>query len=144
MPPRALLLHISEHAFGSRSSSCRILTSFRPNRSLRRFLHIKATPSTAAGPENGELPSLGGADGPGELGTLKGMAIDVRAMLICFRRCALDAQFEVLGAPYSLLSVSLSASQKLYTRRGTLVGVSGNAENVYNSACSLGPHWYRC
>jgi hypothetical protein len=42
----------------------------------------------------------------------------------------LDARFEVLGAPYSLLSVSLSASQKLYTRRGTLVGVSGKAENV--------------
>ena len=41
-----------------------------------------------------------------------------------------DARFEVLGAPYSLLSVSLSASQKLYTRRGTLVGVSGKAENV--------------
>lgn len=50
-------------------------------------------------------------------------------------RCAdgchwIDARFEVLGAPYSLLSVSLSASQKLYTRRGTLVGVSGKAENV--------------
>ena len=42
----------------------------------------------------------------------------------------LDARFEVLGAPYSLLSVSLSASQQLYTRRGTLVGVSGKAENV--------------
>jgi hypothetical protein len=42
----------------------------------------------------------------------------------------LDARFEVLGAPYSLLSVSLSASQKLYTRRGTLVAVSGKSENV--------------
>ena len=41
-----------------------------------------------------------------------------------------DARFEVLGAPYSLLSVSLSASQKLFTRRGTLVGVGGKAENV--------------
>ncbi len=41
-----------------------------------------------------------------------------------------DARFEVLGSPYSLLSVSLSASQNLYTRRGTLVGVSGHAENV--------------
>ncbi|THV44859.1 hypothetical protein BGAL_0566g00020 [Botrytis galanthina] len=41
-----------------------------------------------------------------------------------------DARFEVIGAPYSLLSVSLSASQTLYTRRGTLVGVSGKAENV--------------
>jgi len=41
-----------------------------------------------------------------------------------------DAEFEVLGAQYSLLSVSLSASQKLYTRRGTLVGLTGKAENV--------------
>lgn len=42
-----------------------------------------------------------------------------------------DARFEVIGSsPYSLLSVSLSASQNLYTRRGTLVGVGGNAENV--------------
>lgn len=45
-------------------------------------------------------------------------------------KSSVDARFEVLGAPYSLLSVSLSASQKLYTRRGTLVGVSGKAENV--------------
>jgi hypothetical protein len=43
---------------------------------------------------------------------------------------AADARFEVLGAPYSLLSVSLSASQKLFTRRGTLVAVSGKSENV--------------
>ena len=42
----------------------------------------------------------------------------------------LDARFEVLGTPYSLLSVSLAASQKLYTRRGTLVSVSGKAQNV--------------
>ena len=41
-----------------------------------------------------------------------------------------DARFDVVGAPYSLLSVSLSASQKLYTRRGTLVGLSGKADNV--------------
>ena len=41
-----------------------------------------------------------------------------------------DARFEVLGAPYSLLSVSLSASQKLYTRRGTLLALSGKSENV--------------
>ncbi|KJK64752.1 Mitochondrial biogenesis AIM24 [Aspergillus parasiticus SU-1] len=32
-----------------------------------------------------------------------------------------DARFDVIGAPYSLLSVSLSASQNLFTRRGTLV-----------------------
>ena len=41
-----------------------------------------------------------------------------------------DARFEVLGGPNSLLSVSLSASQNLFTRRGTLVGVGGKAENV--------------
>lgn len=43
--------------------------------------------------------------------------------------CA-DARFEVLGSPFSLLSVSLSASQNLYTRRGTLVSVAGKVENV--------------
>lgn len=53
--------------------------------------------------------------------------LSVRLLMLC---PIVDAQFEVLGAPYSLLSVSLSASQKLYTRRGTLVGVSGKTENV--------------
>lgn len=43
---------------------------------------------------------------------------------------SLDARFDVIGSPYSLLSVSLSASQNLYTRRGTLVGLSGKADNV--------------
>lgn len=42
----------------------------------------------------------------------------------------IDARFDVIGAPYSLLSVTLSASQNLYTRRGTLVGLSGKADNV--------------
>ena len=42
----------------------------------------------------------------------------------------LDVKFEVLGAPYSLLSVALPASSVLYSRRGTLVGVNGRAENV--------------
>ncbi|KAI1123128.1 mitochondrial biogenesis AIM24-domain-containing protein [Nemania abortiva] len=41
-----------------------------------------------------------------------------------------DARFEVLGTSYSLLSVTLSASQRLYTRRGTLLAVSGKAQNV--------------
>ncbi|PLB35847.1 AIM24 family protein [Aspergillus candidus] len=50
-----------------------------------------------------------------------------------------DARFDVVGAPYSLLSVSLSASQKLYTRRGTLVGLSGKADNVVSSLSALEP-----
>ncbi|KAL2828948.1 mitochondrial biogenesis AIM24-domain-containing protein [Aspergillus cavernicola] len=50
-----------------------------------------------------------------------------------------DARFDVIGAPYSLLSVSLSASQKLFTRRGTLVGLSGKADNVISTLSVLEP-----
>ncbi|KAI9369953.1 mitochondrial biogenesis AIM24-domain-containing protein [Aspergillus egyptiacus] len=50
-----------------------------------------------------------------------------------------DARFEVVGAPYSLLSVSLSASQNLYTRRGTLVGLSGKPDNVISTLSVLEP-----
>ncbi|TAQ89841.1 hypothetical protein B7494_g1800 [Chlorociboria aeruginascens] len=51
-----------------------------------------------------------------------------------------DAQFKVLGGPYSpLLSVLLSASQQLYTRSGTLVGVSGKAENARSTLSVLPP-----
>ncbi|RDL31923.1 Altered inheritance of mitochondria protein 24, mitochondrial [Venustampulla echinocandica] len=69
--------------------------------SRRRAIQISATPTT-------ESPILGG--------DALGNSIDVSTD-------SADARFEVFGAPYSLLSVSLSASQKLYTRRGTLVGV---------------------
>ncbi|KAJ9133407.1 hypothetical protein NKR23_g10792 [Pleurostoma richardsiae] len=50
-----------------------------------------------------------------------------------------DARFEVLGSPYSLLSVTLSASQKLYTRRGTLVSVAGKAQNAQSTLSLLSP-----
>ena len=50
-----------------------------------------------------------------------------------------DARFEVVGSPFSLLSVSLAASQKLYTRRGTLVGLSGKPENTLSSLSILEP-----
>lgn len=50
-----------------------------------------------------------------------------------------DARFEVIGAPYSMLSVSLAASQKLFTRRGTLVGVSGKVENAQSTLSILEP-----
>ncbi|ODM22921.1 Altered inheritance of mitochondria protein 24, mitochondrial [Aspergillus cristatus] len=50
-----------------------------------------------------------------------------------------DARFDVIGSPYSLLSVSLSASQNLYTRRGTLVGLSGKADNVVSTLSVLEP-----
>ncbi|KAL2210798.1 hypothetical protein CC79DRAFT_533339 [Sarocladium strictum] len=50
-----------------------------------------------------------------------------------------DARFEVLGSPYSMLSVTLSASQKLYTRRGTLVGVAGKPETAQSTLSLLNP-----
>ena len=50
-----------------------------------------------------------------------------------------DARFEVLGTPSSLLSINLSASQHLYTRRGTLVAVSGSPEHAISSLSPLSP-----
>ncbi|KAK3953844.1 mitochondrial biogenesis AIM24-domain-containing protein [Pseudoneurospora amorphoporcata] len=50
-----------------------------------------------------------------------------------------DARFEVIGAPSSLLSVTLSASQRLYTRRGTLVSVTGRVENAQSTLSLLSP-----
>ncbi|KAI1114022.1 mitochondrial biogenesis AIM24-domain-containing protein [Nemania sp. NC0429] len=50
-----------------------------------------------------------------------------------------DARFDVLGTPYSLLSVTLSASQRLYTRRGTLVAVSGKAHTAQSTLSILPP-----
>ena len=50
-----------------------------------------------------------------------------------------DARFEVIGTPFSLLSVSLSASQTLFTRRGTLVGLSGKSENTLSTLSFLEP-----
>ncbi|KAH9864559.1 hypothetical protein J1614_010494 [Plenodomus biglobosus] len=50
-----------------------------------------------------------------------------------------DASFHVLGTPFSLLSVSLSASQTLYTRRGTLVSLSGKPENTVSTLSVLEP-----
>jgi len=50
-----------------------------------------------------------------------------------------DARFEVLGAPFSLLSVQLSASQNLLTRRGTLAALSGKPDNVVSKLSLLSP-----
>lgn len=50
-----------------------------------------------------------------------------------------DARFEVIGSSFSLLSASISASQTLYTRKGTLVGFNGKAENAVSTLSLLGP-----
>jgi Mitochondrial biogenesis AIM24 len=94
----------------------------------RRYLVINATPSTAAPHVTVEAQAspnttpLTGADSTGMIRNLRAEELADKDII--------DARFEILGSPFSLLSVSLSASQHLYTRRGTLVGVSGKAENV--------------
>lgn len=95
----------------------------------RRGIQISAAPVTEfPKPSGGDAfgaPADGARDEAGEsLGD--GRANDDSQKTNFFA----DARFEVLGSPYSLLSVSLSASQNLYTRRGTLVSVAGKVENV--------------
>ncbi|KAI5842602.1 mitochondrial biogenesis AIM24-domain-containing protein [Morchella snyderi] len=89
----------------------------------RRNVHIKATPSTSSidGPvdlseQTQAIPKLSGA-GP----------------------FPADVRFEVLGAPYSMLSVALPASSLLYSRRGTLVGINGQTENAVSTLSILEP-----
>jgi hypothetical protein len=50
-----------------------------------------------------------------------------------------ETQFEVLGTPYSLLSVALPASSNLYTRRGTLLGLNGDPSNTTSTLSVLSP-----
>ncbi|KAJ6264655.1 hypothetical protein Dda_0804 [Drechslerella dactyloides] len=90
-----------------------------------RTVHVKATPSTTSvtppidlSQETRSIPKLSGK-GP-------------------FPQ---TVQFEVLGAPHSLLSVSLPAESKLYTRRGTLLGAtaSGDLNNAVSTLTLLKP-----
>ncbi|RDI77407.1 hypothetical protein Vi05172_g12616 [Venturia inaequalis] len=102
------------------SCGARLKPSLRPRNRLseaigRRYVRIYATPSsTDAANEELDLEVGGESVKP-------------------------DARFEVLGAPFSLLSVQLSPSQNLYTRRGTLVALSGKAENAVSSLSILAP-----
>ena len=45
----------------------------------------------------------------------------------------------MLGTPFSLLSASISPSQNLYTRKGTLVGFNGKSENAVSTLSILEP-----
>lgn len=85
-----------------------------------RTLHIQNTPSSAAASSE----TVAGSTAP-----LTTPALSISP----------DARFEVLGSSSSLLSVSLSASQNLYTRRGTLVGASGSPENALCTLSILPP-----
>lgn len=97
----------------TRPSACRSSYIFRQC----RVIQISSSPTTGSPPLGGDA-----------FGTQLNASRDVA-----------DARFEVLGTPYSLLSVSLSASQRLYTRRGTLVAVQGKAENSQSTLSILEP-----
>ncbi|EPS44618.1 hypothetical protein H072_1383 [Dactylellina haptotyla CBS 200.50] len=120
----------------SRTRSC-ILNVFRESPSFsrppppsrlvipNRSVHVKATPSlTSLTPpidlskETRTVPKLSGK-GP-------------------FPQ---KVEFEVLGAPHSLLSVSLPSESTLYTRRGTLLGATSNGDlnNAVSTLSMLKP-----
>ena len=91
----------------------------------RRPVHIAATPSTTSisglvdlTTQTRAIPKLS-ATGPFPAGTPPPRP---RARPPLTRA---EITFEVLGAPYSLLAVSLPASSTLYTRRGTLLALNG-------------------
>jgi len=61
---------------------------------------------------------------------LQGISIPSEGQLDGFN--VIEPKFEVVGNVCSLLNVSMPASWPLYTRRGTLVSVRGNIENVFD------------
>lgn len=85
-----------------------------------RCIHIQKTPSSLA-------PTSGTA------------AADASPLTTPSLSVSPDARFEVIGSSSSLLSIALSASQNLYTRRGTLVGLSGAPENAISTLSVLPP-----
>lgn len=102
-----------------------------------RGIQIRAAASEQPATVNGEnIPITSTPNSAESRGMLHDSGFPEAVRLLHGRSCMLtrskkiDARFDVIGAPYSLLSVSLSASQNLYTRRGTLVGLSGKADNV--------------
>ncbi|KAF8250055.1 hypothetical protein K440DRAFT_619467 [Wilcoxina mikolae CBS 423.85] len=91
-------------------------------RSVRQ-IHISATPSTT---------SING---------LVDLSSQTQAIpkLSGFGPFPAEITFEVLGAPYSLLSVALPASSNLYTRRGTLLGLNGRPSDTTSTLSILSP-----
>lgn len=97
-----------------------------PSRRPMRRISIQATPASSS-------PTIDSADAA--VTSLNTPSINNSSP----SSTAPDARFEVLGTTSSLLSVSLSASQNLYTRRGTLVGVSGSPDNAISTLSLLSP-----
>ena len=93
-----------------------------------RYISIQQTPSTPTSTIDVKATSIS-ASSPG---MFHASAPNTPANCV-------DATFEVLGTPYSLLSVTLSPSQPLHTRRGTLVGLSGDPTAVVSTLRTLNP-----
>jgi uncharacterized protein (AIM24 family) len=68
---------------------------------------VQTGPQTTNGAFKIDLPNLSGAGPFGEV-----------------------PKFDVIGSPFSLLNASIPAEAILYTRRGTLVGINGDAKNL--------------
>ncbi|OQO04443.1 hypothetical protein B0A48_09365 [Cryoendolithus antarcticus] len=96
-------------------ASCRH-TLRRSNVPSRRLVHISPTPSSTEPSQSLSPASASSASTTGA-----------------------DARFEVLSSPFSLLSASISASQNLYARKGTLVGFNGKPEDAVSTLSLLGP-----
>lgn len=101
-----------------------------------RCVQIRATPSEEPAVNGAYLP-LANTPASAESRGMSNQRGELNCSDLLMTLRFVDARFDVVGAPYSLLSVSLSASQNLYTRRGTLVGLSGKADNVCIPMCLL-------
>lgn len=93
-----------------------------------KYISVQATPSTDASRIDVVGKSVS-ASSPGQF----------HPLLTRIPAHGSDASFEVLGSPYSLLSVTLSPSQDLYTRRGTLVGFAGDPDGTVSTLRLLNP-----
>ncbi|KAF2671096.1 hypothetical protein BT63DRAFT_477646 [Microthyrium microscopicum] len=105
----------SLHAWTFGSSAFKPVTTRVSAQSLLKFKRLQSTASVI------QLPKEDGSQVPG----------------VASRTA--DASFEVLGTPFSLLSVKLSPSQILYTRRGTLVALNGSPENAISTLSIFSP-----
>jgi hypothetical protein len=107
-------------------AACRHCSQQSPllNQATRRYVQISATPSSIE-PTQTLNPTNGGSNSSPSAGR-----IDLYTDYVHTTETVVDARFEVLSSPFSLLSASISASQNLYTRKGTLVGFNGKPENV--------------
>ncbi|GAB7347473.1 hypothetical protein MBLNU459_g4386t1 [Dothideomycetes sp. NU459] len=102
----------------------------------RRHVQIAATPSSTNPSLNLAAPD---SHTPSASDLAPGEPLHLPSTPPAVRSPCTDAQFEVLGSPFSLLSASISASQNLYTRKGTLVGFNGKPESTVSSLSVLEP-----